>query len=186
MATLPPAWLQFAANPDHAAPQSAIRQPLTTEAEPMSLAEPPPLNAIEVRRSAIHGEGVFAARKLARGTVIGRYAGRRYAADAVGEQDWNHALTYVFGLADGSVIDGSDGGNATRYINHSCAPNCVAHEVDGDDGERCIEIEALRSIAPGAELFLDYALDAGDNDPADYACRCGAKACRGTLLAASA
>jgi SET domain-containing protein len=136
--------------------------------------------AIEVRASGVHGRGVFATRRLGAGEAIGTYRGRRLAeAEVAGE--WDHSLTYVFGLSDGSIIDGSEGGNATRHLNHSCAPNCVAWEVDGDDGRPQVVIEALRDIDAGEELFIDYALDVGDADRADYACRCGAPACRGSM-----
>jgi len=141
-------------------------------------------NAIEVRHSAVHGQGVFAVLALKRGSVIGRYAGRRYKADEVHQNECGVGVTYVFGLSDGSLIDGADGGNATRHINHSCAPNCVAYEIEGEDGELQVEIETLQRIPVGAELFIDYGLDVGDDDPADYQCRCGVKRCRGTLLAA--
>ncbi len=141
------------------------------------------LSAVEVRHSVIHGHGVFATRAIEGGGVIGRYTGRRYTADQVREHDWDHGVTYAFGLSDGSVIDGADGGNATRYINHSCRPNCVAYEIEGDDGELRVQIEALCRVSSGAELFLDYGLDVGGNDPADYPCRCGVRRCRGTLVA---
>jgi SET domain-containing protein len=135
---------------------------------------------IHVRDSKIHGTGVFATRKLRTGALIGFYGGRRYEAREVSERDWNHELTHVFGLADGSVIDGADGGNATRFINHSCAPNCAAYEVVRR-GRSEIRIEALRVIAEGDEIFLDYSLNVGDNDVGDYPCGCGASTCRGTL-----
>jgi hypothetical protein len=51
------------------------------------------------------------------------------------------------------VIDALHGGNASRWINHSCAPNCVADE----DGGR-IFIKALRNIKAGEELNYDYGL----------------------------
>jgi len=133
---------------------------------------------IEVRASGVHGLGAFAVRDLAKGDVVGIYHGRRYQGDEA-EREWDHALTYVFGLSDGSFIDGSDGGNATRHLNHSCAPNCVAFEIDGE-----IVIEAARRIRAGEELFIDYALDVGpDADPDAYPCRCGAPRCRGTMIA---
>jgi SET domain-containing protein len=139
---------------------------------------------IEVRNSPIHGAGAFASRKLKAGEVIGCYAGRLYSAEDVGTRHWDHAVTFVFALSDGSVIDGSQGGNATRHINHSCAPNCVAHEIEAEDGANSIQIEALRQIGAGEELFLDYALDAGDGVPEDFPCLCGETDCRGTLVAA--
>jgi SET domain-containing protein len=144
-----------------------------------------PALPIEVRESAIHGKGAFAKVALRRGTRIGRYEGRRYSAEEAAERDWDQALTFVFGLSDGSVIDGSQGGNATRHINHSCAPNCVAYEMEPEDGQAWIEIETLRPIKAGAELFLDYQLDAGDSQPEDFLCACGTPACRSTMVAAS-
>lgn len=137
-------------------------------------------DAIEVRPSTVHGHGAFATRTVPRGGAIGTYGGRRYTPEQTGGRDWNDALTYVFGLSDGSFIDGSEGGNATRHLNHSCAPNCVAVEVE-DGGLPQIVIEARRRIRPGEELFIDYALDIGDGDPADFPCRCGAPRCRGTM-----
>jgi len=136
---------------------------------------------IEVRHSTVHGQGAFATRPLPRGRPIGTYGGRRYAPGEVGGRDWNNGLTYVFGLSDGSIIDGSDGGNATRHLNHSCAPNCVAFEIENDDGGAEVVIEARRRIRAGEELFIDYALDIGEDDPQEYPCRCGAPKCRGTM-----
>lgn len=137
---------------------------------------------IEVRQSAIHGSGAFAVRTLNAGQCIGRYTGKVYSPSEVGERDWDHALTFVFALSDGSVIDGAEGGNATRNINHSCAPNCAAYEIESGSGEPWIVIEALRRIRAGEELFLDYSLDAGSSSTEAFVCHCGSKACRGTLI----
>lgn len=125
---------------------------------------------------------MFATRRLPAGTPIGRYEGRRYTAQQAEARGWDHGLTYVFGLSDGSVIDGSDGGNHTRHINHSCAPNCVAWEIEDEQGGLHVEIEALHPITRDAELFLDYSLSVEQGDPDDFSCRCGAPACRGTML----
>jgi SET domain-containing protein len=139
---------------------------------------------IEVRTSVIHGSGAFATRTLKPEDLIGRYTGKVYPAEAVSARDWDHVVTFVFGLSDGSVIDGAQGGNATRHINHSCSPNCVAFEVESNGGEPWIVIEALRRIEAGEELFLDYSLDADVDSPEDFACGCGSATCRGTLLGA--
>ena len=42
--------------------------------------------------------------------------------------------TFIFELDDGTVIDAGVRGNAARWINHSCAPNC--HTYEDDDGPR--------------------------------------------------
>jgi SET domain-containing protein len=143
-----------------------------------------PLAAIEVRQSGVHGHGVFALRALRARQKIGTYTGRRYAPDQEHES-WDQQLTYLFGLSDGSMIDGAQGGNETRHINHSCEPNVEAIEDSDDAGHLVITIRALRRIRAGEELFLDYALDVGGEDPAEYPCRCGSTHCRGTLLALS-
>ncbi len=140
---------------------------------------------IEIRDSVVHGTGVFSTENLPRGWVIGRYAGRRYRPQQVAKRQWDTALTYIFGLSDGSVINGAEGGNATRFLNHSCAPNCIAHELTIEGGLAQIEITTLRRISKGRELFLDYRLDAESHCASDYPCRCGASKCRGTLLAIS-
>ncbi len=137
---------------------------------------------LELHESAVHGMGVFARRGLPPGRQVGVYEGRRIRpGDQVDEDPL--PITYVFGLSDGSLIDGADGGNAMRLINHSCEPNCQAVEQDDDDGELRIVVRTLRRLRAGEELFIDYRLDVGNADPADFPCRCGSPRCRGTLAA---
>ena len=80
------------------------------------------------------------------------------------------------------VIDARVRGNAARWINHSCDPNCTTFE---DDHGR-VFIEAKRKIRPGEELAYDYRLHIegrlSKRERAQYACRCGAGKCRGSLL----
>jgi SET domain-containing protein len=138
---------------------------------------------VEVRQSEVHGKGVFAARALRARQKIGTYAGRRYAPDEA-LAPWDDQLTYLFGLSDGSTIDGAQGGNATRHINHACEPNVEAIEKHDGSGGLVVVIRAIRRISRGDELFLDYALDVAGDDPAAYPCRCESANCRGTLAAA--
>ena len=141
---------------------------------------------IQVRRSGVHGRGVYAQRPLVAGERIIEYKGEVI--------DWPEALrrhphdplqphhTFYFHIEDGRVIDGKHGGNAARWINHACEPNCEAEEVDGR-----VFIHALRDIAPGEELFFDYGLIIDERlTPRlkrEYACHCGSPGCRGTMLA---
>jgi SET domain-containing protein len=139
--------------------------------------------SIEVRNSGIHGLGVFATADIPAGVSIGRYTGRRYSAEQAAARDWDATLTYVFGLSDGSMIDGASGGNATRHLNHSCEPNCQAYEMHPDRGRLWVQIETRVPIATGTELSIDYALNSDAGRPEDFPCRCGAPSCRGTMLA---
>ena len=139
-----------------------------------------------VRNSAIHGRGVFATRTIRKGAVIIEYRGRRITWDAALKQPdsdpSNPTHTFFFSLDDGRVIDAGQRGNAARWINHSCAPNCRTFE--DDDGR--VFIESRRTIHTGEELTYDYRLQLDERITrklrAEYACRCGAKRCRGTLL----
>lgn len=141
---------------------------------------------IDVRQSGIHGQGAFAAQDLHEGQRLGTYEGRRYTAWQAGRRDWDSRLTYVFGLTDGTVIDASDGGNASRHINHSCSPNCVAYEEPGPRGKLVVAFYALRDIRAGEELFLDYSLEVDESeDRSTFGCACGAPVCRGTMLASA-
>jgi SET domain-containing protein len=140
------------------------------------------LDGVEVRRSDVHGRGVFATRKLRAGKEIGRYTGKRYAPGEV-HDEWDDGLTYLFGLSDGSMIDGAQGGNATRHLNHACEPNVEAIEQYDAADELVVVISATRKIDAGEELFLDYSLDIDGDDPSAYPCQCGSAQCRGTLAA---
>ncbi|CAB3931775.1 MULTISPECIES: SET domain-containing protein [Achromobacter] len=141
-----------------------------------------------VRRSKLHGNGVFAARKIPAGTRIIEYGGERISAK---EADRRHPTnpddpfhTFFFALSTGRVIDGGDNGNDARWINHSCQPNCEAQE--GKHGKR-VYIVALQDIPRGTELSYDYGLVLDGRITKKlkegYRCLCGTPPCRGTMLA---
>ena len=139
-----------------------------------------------VRNSGIHGRGVFATEKIRKGAVIVEYKGTRVSWDEAMERPDSDpddsAHTFLFELDDGRVIDARVRGNAARWINHSCAPNCTTFE--DDDGR--VFIEAKRTIRPGEELSYDYRLQIegrlSKREREQYTCRCGTGACRGSLL----
>ena len=94
------------------------------------------------------------------------------------------AHTMLMAADENIVIDATRRGSAARWINHSCAPNCEAIEDEGR-----VFIEARRAIRAGEELGYDYALIVEERHTAklkrEHACQCGARSCRGTLLAKS-
>jgi uncharacterized protein len=140
---------------------------------------------IEVRRSSVHGRGVFAARAIPKGARIIEYAGERVSHEEADrrydDKDPNDNHTFLFIVDRHIVIDAGVDGNEARYINHSCDPNCES-VIEG----KRVYIEALRRIEPGEELAYDYQIQREKDDPPDvdevFACHCGAKRCRGTML----
>ena len=141
---------------------------------------------LHVRRSGVHGKGVYATVPIAEGELVIEYKGEIIT--------WNEALqrhphdpsdpnhTFFFHLDELHVIDAKVGGNSSRWINHACKPNCGA---DVEDGR--IFIRARRNIEPGEELFYDYGLVMDERHTAklkkQFECRCGTPKCRGTMLA---
>lgn len=140
----------------------------------------------QVRRSGVHGKGMFALAPLAAGEVVIEYTGevitwrealRRHPHDP---SDPDH--TFYFHIDDKHVIDAKVGGNSARWINHACEPNCEADEQDGR-----IFITALRDIGAGEELSYNYGLVIDQRYTPklkkQFECRCGSARCRGTMLA---
>lgn len=145
-------------------------------------AEAPPFR---VRRSSIHGRGVFATRPIRRGRRIIEYVGERVShAEAdrrYEDKASDDAHTFLFTVDAKTVVDAGAGGNAARFINHSCAPNCEAVVTGGR-----IWIKSVRDIEPGEELHYDYRIGREQDDPPDadriFRCCCGSGRCRGTML----
>jgi len=139
----------------------------------------------EVRNSPIQGLGGFAAQRIRKGTRIIEYIGERITSEEgdrrySDEDEHPHVLLFV--VDKHTVIDAAVGGNDARFINHSCEPNCKT-VVE----KKRVYIQALKTIAAGEELTYDYNLTREGNDTPEtekqFACHCGTKTCRGTMLA---
>jgi len=138
-----------------------------------------------IGKSRIAGRGALAARRIRKGARIIEYLGERISpaeADARYEGGpAKHPRVLLFTVDAETVIDAGTGGNAARFINHSCKPNCEAVTRGGR-----IWISAVRNIQIGEELTYDYGLTGEPEDPDEqkrlYACRCGADTCRGTMF----
>ena len=140
----------------------------------------------EIRRSRIQGRGAFAIEPIRKGRRIVEYRGepithkeadRRYDDDdAAGRHH-----TFLFILSDDIVLDARTTKCDTKYLNHSCDPNCESVIEDGQ-----IWVDCIKSIKPEQELVYDYQFEFEDDyEPEDiryYACRCGTAKCRGTII----
>lgn len=146
--------------------------------------KPPKSVYYEVRRSKIQGRGAFAILPIRKGKRIDEYWGQPISheeADRRYDDSEGRHHTFLFVLDDDTVLDARFGGNDARFINHSCDPNCETVIEDGH-----IWIKAIKAIKPETELVYDYRFEWQDEyEPEDvryYACRCGTRKCRGTIL----
>lgn len=141
--------------------------------------------AFEVRDSGIAGKGAFAIRPIKKGEQLIEYVGERIThaeADArYDDESMDEHHTFLFTISSRMVIDATNDGNESRYINHSCDPNC---EAEIDKGR--VFISAIRDISVGEELHYDYAYErSGDETEEDekrYKCLCGTAKCRGSIM----
>ena len=146
----------------------------------------PASSPFEIRKSSIQGRGAFATRQIRKGQRLIEYTGdritpeegdRRYIEDGMKRHH-----TFLFTVDENTCIDGKRGGNDSRYINHSCDPNCEAVIEDGR-----IFLFAKKAMAAGTELTYDYQYERTPEhtkeDEEFYRCLCGSPKCRGTILA---
>jgi SET domain-containing protein len=128
---------------------------------------------IEIRPSKIDGYGCFAVAAFKKGRKIAEYVGEKISRREIARRVKNKRRIYVSNINSYWAIDGSRQGNGTQFINHSCEPNCYSKVVRGH-----ILFFALRDIAPGEEILLDY----GASYHSDRKrCDCGAPSCRGRI-----
>lgn len=131
-----------------------------------------------VRNDGVSGLGIEATRAIGKGEVVFRGEGRaqrittkRHVEDTWTAHDKVTFAEYAYPLSDEVFILWSDDPHDWAPQNHSCDPNT------GYDG---LDVVALRDIAPGEELTLDYATFCNET-AASFECRCGAPNCRRTV-----
>ncbi len=141
----------------------------------------------KVKKSKIHGSGVFSTVAIPKDTKIIEYIGDKISKkegdrrSAIRLKKYLNSKTtgsvYIFELNNRYDIDGSPKYNKARYINHSCNPNC---EVEIKNGK--IWIVSIKNIKKGVELSYDYGYEFDEEDYADHVCKCGAKKCIGYVI----
>ena len=141
----------------------------------------------KVKKSKVHGNGIYATQNIKKGIKIIEYLGEKISrkeGDRRSElrikkylNSKNIGSVYIFQLNAKQDIDGSPLYNKARYINHSCDPNC---EVDIENGK--IWISSLRRIKKGEELSYDYGYSFDKDDYKDHPCKCNSKNCIGYII----
>ncbi len=125
-----------------------------------------------IRESWIHHRGVYALERIPARRKVIEYTGERISRRET-KRRAEGPLTYLFALDSYWTVDGAVGGSGAEIINHSCDPNLYSWILQGH-----ILYMSRRVILPGEELTVDYRFEE-DVDP--VACRCGTRACRGTI-----
>ena len=141
----------------------------------------------KVKKSKVHGSGVFATKKIKKNTKIIQYVGEKLTRSEGNKRSEQRIKKYLKSQKTGSVyifelnskydIDGSPRYNKARYINHSCSPNC---EVDIVKNE--IWISSIKNINVGEELSYDYGYSFDKDDYKDHECKCGSRNCIGYII----
>uniref|UniRef100_A0A3B5AS31 [histone H3]-lysine(4) N-methyltransferase n=1 Tax=Stegastes partitus TaxID=144197 RepID=A0A3B5AS31_9TELE len=135
---------------------------------------------VYLARSRIQGLGLYAARDIEKCTMVIEYIGTIIRSEVANRKERLYESqnrgVYMFRIDNDYVIDATITGGPARYINHSCAPNCIT-EVVTVEKENKIIISSCRRIQRGEELSYDYKFDLED-DQHKIPCHCGAVNCR--------
>jgi uncharacterized protein len=127
----------------------------------------------EIRKSPIHGRGLFATRPIRKDEVVAVKGGHILDRQSLSKVRRRIAASYIQ-IGDGFYIGAVRRAEVARNklcINHSCEPNL------GIAGQ--ITFVALRSIRAGEELTYDWAME--EDAPDVTRCACAARRCRETL-----
>lgn len=135
-----------------------------------------------VKKSRVHGKGLFAAQAIEPGTPIIEYGGERITRAEGRRRSAANKGEYVLAIDARMAVDGGVDGTDARFANHSCAPNSELLVY-----KKRVFLVAVEPIAKGDEITWDYSLEvSGDVDAITAmlatTCSCGAKGCRGTML----
>ncbi|XP_077378019.1 histone-lysine N-methyltransferase SETD1B-A-like [Festucalex cinctus] len=137
---------------------------------------------IRFSRSHIHDWGLFAMEAIAADEMVIEYVGqiirqniadmreRRYEEAGIGS-------SYLFRVDHNTIIDATKCGNLSRFINHSCNPNCYA-KIITVESQKKIVIYSRQPIGINEEITYDYKFPIEDTK---IPCLCGAESCRGSL-----
>ncbi|CAK4084866.1 unnamed protein product [Aphanomyces euteiches] len=140
--------------------------------------------ATKVEYMGRKGFGLLADEAINAGDFVIEYVGEvideAMAAKRRAENEANgQTHTYMLEMEKDILIDAQFKGNVSRFINHSCAPNCAAQKWTCEGGIIRIGIVALNAIAPCEEITFDYQFT--HVGAQSVACACGAATCKGKM-----
>jgi SET domain-containing protein len=131
-----------------------------------------------IRKSPIHGKGLFAIRPIKRGEIIAIKGGHIMDEGTLRKSGALSEVSFIQ-LAPGFYIGAKDKSEVKRnkiFVNHSCAPNV------GFNGQ--VILVAMRDVKPSEELTFDWAMFSDESyiwKNYQVKCNCGKSSCRKTL-----
>uniref|UniRef100_A0A3Q3JDH5 [histone H3]-lysine(36) N-trimethyltransferase n=1 Tax=Monopterus albus TaxID=43700 RepID=A0A3Q3JDH5_MONAL len=129
------------------------------------------------------GWGLRAAKDLALNTFVLEYCGEvldhKEFKTRVKEYARNKNIHYYFmSLKNNEIIDATLKGNCSRFMNHSCEPNCETQKWTVN-GQLRVGFFTTKAVTAGTELTFDYQFQRYGKEA--QKCFCGAPSCRGFL-----
>ena len=146
---------------------------MTDAARPRRPPADPQKFQVDVQPSRIDGQGAFAAEAIPGRRKIGEIRGEPISVREARRRARSLARIMIVEVSEKRAIDASASTDPLRFTNHSCAPNAVLRIRQGR-----VELYAMRAIAAGEELTVDYG---ESHHEGRLACRCGAPRCAGRL-----
>jgi SET domain-containing protein len=129
---------------------------------------------LALRKSGIHGWGVYAGEPIPAKRKVIEYTGERISRrETKRRSEIQNKQIYLFTLDNYWTLDGASGGSGAEYINHCCDPNLTTWITKGH-----ILYMSVRPIKKGEELTVDYHFS---KDIEEVPCFCGSAKCRGTI-----
>jgi len=138
-----------------------------------------------VFRTEGRGWGVAAVEDVEVGTFVSEYVGEVIDDEEVARRLWlakeeeGEGADFYMVEAVGATVDARYFGNESRFLNHSCDPNCRLEKWNVGGSYR-LGIFAIKPIPAGTEYCWDYQFSNFEGSK-PKACRCGAATCRKVL-----
>lgn len=123
---------------------------------------------VEIKSGGIDNSGMFAKELICKGEIVFIKGGHILTREEIFSSKIINSYMPISDDYYLGAISAEEENDIKLYNNHSCDPNCGLH------GE--ITFVAMRDIAPGEELTVDYAFI--DNEEYSFDCKCGSPNCR--------
>eukprot|EP00742_Colponemidia_sp_Colp-10_P006382 GILJ01006839.1.p1 GENE.GILJ01006839.1~~GILJ01006839.1.p1 ORF type:complete len:654 (+),score=67.77 GILJ01006839.1:86-2047(+) len=138
---------------------------------------------LEVFHADKKGWGIRAIQDVSAGQFVAEYLGelvdsKEFVRRTAQYTKEGRQHLFSMHISRDEIIDSTMKGSESRFINHSCSPNCEAQKWTVQ-GETRIGFFTIKDVPKGTEFTFDYQFQTfGDTQ---QTCYCGSDNCRGTI-----